>query len=90
MPDQSINDLFDNLLNSEGEDFKKAVVECIKLLYNLHVRAQQNHGEDIKRISEAIKSINQSVNDTVEKLHAFDAKYNAIMKAVKGDDTTIH
>jgi len=88
--DQSTNDLFDNLLKSEGEDFKRAVVECIKLLYNLHVRAQQNHNEDIKRISDAVQSISQSVTDTVEKLHAFDKKYNAIMKAVKGDNKIVH
>ena len=88
MSDDQINpEMFDALLNYEGDEFKQGVVACLKLLYKLHFQSEQQHNENIKRISTAIKDLQSSVTDTMDKLEAFNKKYKEIMETVKGDNT---
>lgn len=62
------------------------MVACLNLLYKIHNQGEQQHNDNIKQISIAIKNLQESVTDAMSKLEAFNKQYNTIMKALK----TIH
>lgn len=88
MSKEQVNpEMFDKLAKLEGEDFKRAMVECLKLIYSLHFRGERQHNENIEQVSNAMKSLQESVTDAMSRLEAFNKQYKEIMDAVKGDNT---